>query len=1417
MRRPFEKSRRDDVPLGGILSEFRTALQEEIEAASRSESSAAVPLANGRRIAQVGASYQYVFDIENALNLPGDAPGDLYLPGSPPVEVTILSVDGLAVTLSVPQDIGVFVPVARLQSNLTFLMRKLIERIEGHAQLPNVVGERVRGALPASGEPALVDLAALCLNSDQCAAVASSLGRNTTFIWGPPGTGKSRTIGAIAGQLLKCSRSVLLVSHTNIAVDGALHYIKQYLAPDLLSQGRVLRVGDPKDQRIANCPDLLLQTHVDHRSEELAGRRETLSIERARLAEEVRGLCRAIDICEWLSEAQTDLGEMTRKLGEVQTMEADLENARAEESHLADTATQLAAAASAASEAQRNMTELARLEKDIAETTDRCAAAGSEVAEAKRRLAEAEQIMAKAEEIAPLRGRARDLPPVDVLTQRVEQTRVAQEKARQEHEGISARLARAEALHADAQSVGKLTRLWRGLPSPESLGPIVANFRAGVKSAWDRVQALNESLAGAEQLLAKKVELQKKLQPYANIPESHVQQQVVNESRNVFESLQAEINRLNHNLHDLTAVRALCAAVIQIFFDDYPDGPEEVIQKANENAAALAEVRARGFQLMRECGKSRPDLEQLLEARLAVLREWNLTEELPGPAEKMLVAARAACERALSEVRGCDLNTMLDDRIRLNERIIAIDAQTRDIEEALKRVEELVIADATVVATTLTRAYLRDSIQKRRFDTVVLDEASMAPIPALWVAAGLADCNAVVVGDFKQLPPIVISKHPLALKWLGRDIFEEAVLTNPDAAPDRVVILRRQYRMHPQISAIPNELIYEGRLWDDDMTKSDGNLTDWYRRDWGYDEPVLLVDTGPLGAWVTSVPRAARSSRLNFLSATICVDIAEQLLRRDRPEFQVGHDPRILIVCPYRPHARLLELLLRKQGLAGEVLAGTAHSFQGSEADVVILDLVNDEPHWRVGLFMPERDETNKRLLNVALTRARRRLVVVGDFDYNVKRAKRAFMGAKLIPFLVAHYPRVSAVEVVPTGLSARAAKAQSLVLGGDVEPQATRLVVTQERFFPVLRGDLARAASRIVIYSAFITQARLALLEPQIRAAIERQVRVYVVTKTHGDRNKKEVPGYRALEKALSDWGVVVVHKRGMHEKLIFIDDNILWSGSLNPLSFSDTQEIMERRESREVVKDFAGTLRLDDLVGEYDAGPPVCPICDGEMVASEGDRKPFYWRCMREDCCYRRDIDQPPIKGGVIVCSNCGREVEYGEWGGKPAWRCVEKRHHHQSVAPMHLRLPKMRERVPKKELRRLDKLFGIAPVANPKRFRGHTSLEEGTRGPIQGSLFSDDDADGDPAAPQACGIGTEGHGNSNCQDVKEVDAETFSLMVEIGGLYLKHGMLDFEEWSVLMTQGEGEVMRPYLQRVYQAALREHREAAESEPGGQ
>ena len=118
--------------------------------------------------------------------------------------------------------------------------------------------------------------------------------------------------------------------------------------------------------------------------------------------------------------------------------------------------------------------------------------------------------------------------------------------------------------------------------------------------------------------------------------------------------------------------------------------------------------------------------------------------------------------------------------------------------------------------------------------------------------------------------------------------------------PDYVVPLRTQYRMHPQISAIPNALIYDGLLEDDPSTLDDSELDGWFDRTWGPDAPVVLVDTESLHAWVTGVGGAGRTSRLNFLSATVCADLASAccvtsgLLSKTAHRGECSSPPRIV-------------------------------------------------------------------------------------------------------------------------------------------------------------------------------------------------------------------------------------------------------------------------------------------------------------------------------------------------------------------------------------------------------------------------------------------------------------------------------------------------------------------------------------------
>jgi hypothetical protein len=1204
-RKPIAADDTEEVTLSGAAAEFRTALREEIEAARRSAASSAVQLVNGRLLAPLGGSFQYQFTLESALQLPEDSPGDLHVPQHPPLDATVVAVKGTLVTISIPESLGEFIPRATLQTNLVFLLRKLIERVESYPDGSNIAGDRIiRPDQPPRRLSDPPDPPRFNGNREQLEAVTTALSWDTSFIWGPPGTGKTRTIGEIGRAISKQAASLLIVSHTNAAVDQAILAVAESLGSELVD-GSVIRVGNPVDRQLQERPRLLARTHVDERSSELAARRDDAVAARALLVEESLRVQRRLSLAEWAAVAGPDFDAMEDQLHSIE-MEADALNALAGE----------IVALNRTAEVRREREQSAQAAIELESGSHEWIREGDD---AVRALADLEAAESAAREA----------------------------------------LAQAQELYVLVTSTSGLMRRWKGLPKPEDQAEEVATRRVAYSSASESADSTRQRI----------------------------------------EALRVRVSEAEGELREFRETWGVEPAVLLKATQDQDRRYKQLEQESRARYSKLASEQTA--------------LHTLIERRLESLEESGLSVPRADSPRAAISVMRDAHVDAVRELAGETPEVLRVSLADLNSRISALDDELARIEELLARVEETIIAEAGIVGTTLTRAYLRDSIQGRRFDTVILDEASMAPIPALWAAAYVADRGVVIVGDFRQLAPIHHSGHELAKKWLGTDIFERADVRRPyeaGNAPSFCATLTEQHRMHPAISEIPNRLIYGSRLRDAADTADESELAGWFDLEWGHDNPVLLVDTQGLDAWVTSVKRAHGASRLNFLSATVCVDLAAQVLRRDRPDFVEGGRPRVMIVCPYRPHARLLSLLAREEFADGEVVAGTAHTFQGSEASTLIFDLVNDEPHWRVAMFDPQRDEDTQRLINVALTRARRRLIVVGDFEYVERNAKRAFTG-KLVRYLRESFPSTDVLDILPEGFAARAARSERLVMPVVETPaEGSRVVVTQEHFFPLLRRDLEHASRRIVIYSPFITDQRISLLQADLRAAIERGVNVFVITKAPSERRKREAAAYTAIEAALRGWGITVIHKFHMHEKVVFVDDRILWQGSLNPLSFSDTQEVMERRDGREVVEHYSKTLRLEKLLDLYMTGQGQCPFCGSELMPAEGRDEPFYWRCV-EDGCHTRGIFDDAPRDGRVVCSSCGGVVYYGMWGDEPHWRCETNRRHRMRIARSHIRLPKMRAIIPPKELRELDSRFGVSSSQALTTKAGREAAGKGT----------------------------------------------------------------------------------------------------------
>lgn len=1300
----------DPKPLPPLLDEFRTALQDEIEVAKQNASSSAIPLSNGHKVGQQGSAFQYAFLIDSVLNTPDGAPGDLVVPGKAPTEVTIVSAEGLRLVISVETDLGKFVPSARLQTNLTILMRKLIERIENNASVSNPAASRMLGASPVSGSPRNPG-ESLPLNDSQKRALESALGRDLTVVWGPPGTGKTHTIGTIAQYLHNCARTVLIVSHTNTAVDQAIKHVAAAV-PEHLETGAVIRVGEVRDDELrSKYPDVLLKRQVERQSRELVELRDSLLSQKQTLGDEMESVKQEISIIEWIEASRGDiesstgrLEELHRQQGQLKSAETSLAKSKDEHPALLKLHERTSNIVALKRKLVSRREDRSRLEELLSLNTSECDDIRSRIEQQKARLETAERITPLREERSTYPSPSEQKSIIQTLSaEMVEAEEKLKETKRSYNDAIS--------VLDKTRSTGVVIRMWKRLPKPEEQEAVVRDFYKKLPAVDAELAAAQAAYQGAGKKLVRVLELDGELLRHEDIGTYSEELEEHRDLQNALKcsaergaEIEEDIEKVGSDIERLESEVKLQAA-------SFDGDVEELHAEICSRLGQLKELEDSARSLRSQLHELRQSILSMISPFLEQLLQWEVISQVPSEIAEMQNLARQEHQRLSTQHSKSDLPALNDKVNSLRTEIQRIAGEVFHIDERLAKVERDTINNASIVGATLTKTYLSDDIQSRKFDTVILDEASMAPIPALWAAALLSKNSLTIVGDFRQLPPIVLSKNELTKKWLGRDIFDASGLRRlweKGTPPEHFVQLNEQRRMVPQIADVAN-VFYDGLLHTSpEPPKGIDKFYAWYNVDWPHDNPVVLVDTGSLNAWVTSVVKNGRSSRLNFLSATVAVDLAEQLLLPNRPSREEGEPKRILVVSPYRAHAKLVSILLRENDqVRDEVIAGTVHSFQGSEADVVIFDLVADEPHWRVNLFMPSLDEQLMCLFNVGLTRAKFRLFIVGDFSYCQDRGKKAFLGRTLLPLLLKSFPRIEAAQLFPDGLAAKAAKAQMTVLGGEIEPDSQRIVVTQADFFRILSTDLSRARGRIIIYSPFMTGDRLSFLMPQLQAASSRDVAVFVITKSRSERSKSELPQISRMEQQLSEIGVVVMHKMRMHEKLVFIDEDITWSGSLNPLSFSNTQEVMERRKSKCVLDDYFQILRIQELLAVQGNAESRCPICGSEMIAAEGPDQPYYWRCVNDDC-YTRGIDQPYPFDGVLTCGNCDARVEFGYWGDYPHWRCTKNNRHRQKIFKSHLRLPKMAALVPKSERRRICDLFGIGDF--PEDSMSRTDQERG-----------------------------------------------------------------------------------------------------------
>ncbi len=316
----------------------------------------------------------------------------------------------------------------------------------------------------------------------------------------------------------------------------------------------------------------------------------------------------------------------------------------------------------------------------------------------------------------------------------------------------------------------------------------------------------------------------------------------------------------------------------------------------------------------------------------------------------------------------------------LTETLALLDEQMKDAKgEAVRTI----IQEAHIVATTLTGLYLKPHLLEQEWDIVILDEASMAPPPAVYIAARRAQQHLILVGDPLQLAPVCKIRDPKIetryeddpiQTWLAKDVFFHGGYTLEEAEQNvhHSVLLPNQGRMHPDICDLVRDPVYKGKL-------KDRNPSAFTRRIGPEpDHAVVLYDTSCLPLARAEHPKSGKS-RYNTAHAELAVSLARTMLA-DMP---LPHQPECLdMVTPYAAQRETIKALVEGTDLEALVRIGTIHAFQGLEFDGVIFD-TTEAPGLAVAPFLRGMwGSEAMRLLNVAVTRARHKLVIIAHREH---------------------------------------------------------------------------------------------------------------------------------------------------------------------------------------------------------------------------------------------------------------------------------------------------------------------------------------------------------------------------------------------------------------------------------------------------
>jgi predicted DNA helicase len=273
--------------------------------------------------------------------------------------------------------------------------------------------------------------------------------------------------------------------------------------------------------------------------------------------------------------------------------------------------------------------------------------------------------------------------------------------------------------------------------------------------------------------------------------------------------------------------------------------------------------------------------------------------------------------------------------------------------------------NSDVITCTLVGA-ANHTLRGKRYKTVFIDEAGQALEPACWIPILRAE-RVIFAGDHCQLPPTIKSIEA-AREGLAQTLFEKCIQRQPQTAS----MLQVQYRMHEDIMRFPSRYFYHDELIAHETVQKHAIEKTGDEGEMVALPPIDFIDTA--GCGFTEAQDSETLSRFNEEEAQLLIRQLEKLIR------EVGAEDwthTIGIITPYSAQverlAKLAEASEELSILARYISINTVDAFQGQERDIIAISFVRSNEKSEVGFL------SDIRRTNVAITRARKKLIIVGD------------------------------------------------------------------------------------------------------------------------------------------------------------------------------------------------------------------------------------------------------------------------------------------------------------------------------------------------------------------------------------------------------------------------------------------------------